>query len=306
MMKTLYFAKINLNTEELFKVYNGDNLLLENKNNNLALSIKQGLKYTKVNEFKNNGEIIKTEEKFEFGSIERTTIDGELLIVGDLIKTSKLYAGKFNKDTKIKEVRPIDNDEIIRFVFYPKYEMVSYSCTRRFGYKVFVEAFEELINKISEVDKYVVTIQTNGVSLDNLKKDLKKINNIKQLSIETVVPNPTPKLEKEILKGKERLKNYEEGRITRKKIILESNSEQGVELNSKEISDELSEINNIHSALGLEDATAKGYVIVIATSKSGQVYNTNNEDVIKHKIKSIDSMYELAGEVKKIIEKVFK
>lgn len=306
MSKTLYFAKININSESTFKILKGQETV-EKIMSKLSDKIQNNIKYTYTIENVVKGETITKTQEFSFTGINKVEIDSELMIVGGVVKTAKVNINNINKTTGEKVTQSFDSDEVVNFCFYPKKEIVAYYCAQKFGHTTFVYAFEGLINKAFTKENFKVSKLTNGVSLDDIKGSLQRIKNIKTLQIDIIPPNPPRDIiEKLEAYGEIKIKSYESGRITERSTIFKSSYGTGLDTTSEEISKELDDATAIHSKISVETATKNGYVSVLAINDKGTEYNTNTEKAVKQRMSdSIVGDNSFAKFIKGIIEKIF-
>ena len=289
MGKTIYFAKININDDKVFKLYDGS-ITVKDIMTKLSVAISNGISYKRLINYTIDGEEQVEEQDFAFTAINKLEEEVSDVLVGGVIKTSKIYRNKVDNKTGDKTTTAVDNDEIIQFCFYPEKEIVAFDSTKRFGYQTFCRAFEGLLSKASMLNDedntcFKVSLLTKGVSLDNIKNELRKIKNIETIKIDIIPPNPNQDILDAIKKNAEKqLKNMEEGRITEKSIVFKSRDKRGLNPESEEIVNELNNISAIHSKLEVEDSIANGYVEVEAKSSDGSIYNTNDSKIIKHRL----------------------
>lgn len=290
MSRTLYFSKININSSKIYDIYDG-RISIEQVMRRLFLDMKNEINYKRTISYIKKGETCVEEYNFYTTGINKFDNDPNDVLVGGIIKTSKIFVNNIDKKTGEKKTKALDSDELAGFCFYPTKEIVSFYTTNRFGYQDFCHAFEGLLNNCAkkqddnDSDYFKVKLLTNGVSLDNIKEDLKKLKNIETLRIDIIPPNPNNDLIKAIRKNaEERLKGMEVGRIAEKSILFKSRDLRGLNSESKEISDELDNMTAIHTRLSTEESTRNGYVEVEAVSNDGTVYNTNNTKIIKYRM----------------------
>ena len=284
MSKTLYFAKININSESTFKSYKGE-ADLDKIMYKLGEKIKNNIKYVNTIEKIVDNETKVTEELLEFTGINQLEIDSKKIVVGNIVKSAKVFVNNVNKSTGEIVTSAVDNDEIVKFCFYPSEEIVAFYSANRFGYQKFKECFEVLINKCYDDEFFKVSLMNSGLSIENIKESLKKIKNIEELKIDIIPPNPGKKLMKHLKENAEKkIKSMESGRITEQTISFRSNYPYGLETESEEIDKAIYELTSIHTKLSLEESTKKGYVNIEARSKSGEIYNTDNNKLLKYKI----------------------
>ncbi|AGF54767.1 hypothetical protein HMT_3 [Clostridium phage HM T] len=289
MSKTLYFSKVSINSSKIYEIYDGVETP-QNVMKKLFSDMKNGKNYKNVITRILNGDTRVEEYNFYLTGINKFDNDPSDVLVGAVIKTSKIFINNIDKETGKKKTKAFDSDELSGFCFYPTKEIVCFYTTNRFGYKEFCNAFEGLLNSCSMDDSqngeyFKVKLLTNGVSLDNIKDDLKRLRNIETIRINIIPPNPNGDLLKAIREdAEERLKDMGMGRISEKSILFKSRDLRGLNSESKEISEELDKMSAIHTKLSTEESTSNGYVEVEAVSMDGTVYNTNNTKIIKYRM----------------------
>jgi len=311
MSTTLYFSKININSH-IFEIYKKPSKLKQILNL-LLINIEDDIEYKKEDLITlDDGQTISQDATYRFSSINK--LDGEFdkTIVGSIIKSSKLFAKEIDKETNEIKVKSIHNDEIIQFYFDLFKETVAFYTTNRFGYMDFNHVFKELIGKSMEKTgtdySFEVSLLREGLNLDNIKQELKKIGKIEILTIKIIPPNPDDGFLDEIHRnGEEYLNMINDGNVTNTSIILTSKAPQGLKLDSKIVNSELDKINMIHSNLTAEEAIKKGYATVDATSKGGRLYSTNNNKPIKNTLEENDmqSILDYAKACKKAVQSLF-
>lgn len=116
---TMYYAKINLNSSQIFDVYDGKIELIDILKM-LTDSISEDIKHTRV-VMKNNVQIYKATYRFE--EIEKD--NNNLYVYGALIKESNLYVNQRNRNNKRIKV-PVLNEERIQFFMDLKREAIAY------------------------------------------------------------------------------------------------------------------------------------------------------------------------------------
>lgn len=312
MMRTLYFAKINIS--QIYEVYKEETTIKQIMDK-LFICIKDKVEVEKVIERQKDGDAIIETHKFSFSGINRMDNYPSEGLVGSIIKSHQIYIKQINKETGEKKVFPVDNDEVIEFYFSPYDEIVTFYTANKFGYLQICEAFELLINECSKSmygdlkESFKVSMLTNGVSIDEIKKDLKNFGPIQELSIRIIPPNPMNKTLKHLKENTEKkLKDYQESRITEEISIFKSEYVGGLDTSSEEIENKLDNAIGFHSKITSEEMTGNGYVKVVATSRTGQEYNTDAKQVVK--VRAEDS--EMIGDVnfasscRKFVKSIFK
>lgn len=289
MSTTFYYSKINLESH-INEVYKG-NLNLKTILNLITDRMNDGIECER-------NEIIMTEEgeleinaKYNFGSLQKLGGDKNYAVAGYLYKEAPVYLQTLDKNTKTLKKHAEDNTEAITFFFDVQNEKVMYHRTKRFGHKEFNIAFEMLINECLKNDGITFRVDSlmDSMKLDEIKTELKKLGTLQMVEIDIKAPNPSGDLLDKITKnGEEYLEDFKSGNITERSVILKSKSEQGLNLDSDVINQELDKIGSIHSALEADEAIKNGYVEVSAEAKNGRTYTTKEGKPLTKKLKGSD------------------
>lgn len=295
----IYFSKMNLNSH-IFEVYEHEN---PKKKLNYILQkvynlIRDGLSYEETvigqdNEGNNHEQKI----TYKLAQVNSMIDQSNLSIYGKLVKNSVLFVKKLEDSGEIT-VKPIDYDEIVDFYFDVEKEVIAYNTANRFGYVDINNAFQKIINQAfknkllteknfkSEVPIFVkMNSVKEGLSIEGLKKELKKLGRITELSLEIIPPNSPEKYTENMKEnGKEYLEELKRARVTQRKVVFESRDEAGLQIDDEMINNEIELIDNIHLNLSSETAIRNGYVVVEGTKNDGTKFTTNKHKPQKAKI----------------------
>ena len=155
---------------------------------------------------------------------------------------------------------------------------------------------EEAIKIVNEAEKEV-------------KEELLKIDDLSQLKINIIPPNPNKELLSKIRSSAEtQLEEMTEANLTGESIIFESDAPGGLKIGSKIIDEKLSRVESLHTHLTGQDAIRNGYLKVSAKSKSGRSYSSNDREPVKDKIQLDEGDYkiEFANRCFNKLKSVFK
>lgn len=292
----LYFGKFNLISGPLFEVYNGKTKMHDIMLN-VLLSIQDGISYEKEVKFKpdDGEEVLKEEIIYKISIREKT----DTYVQGYLYKNSKIYFKNFNEATKQFVTKSVRNDEGVEFYFDVFSEMVGYYTANRLGHKEFREAFCNVINKAVEKYDYEFELKpyTKGLSLDEIKNDLKSMGALKSITIKYHIPNPGEEMLKKIAQDGEGIENFKKANLAKKSVLLTSANKQGINVDSEEVNKELNQIESIHSSMDAKTATKNAYVQIDATSFSGINMSTLQKRPVKREIGNIIEFAEACAEV---------
>lgn len=295
---TIYFAKINLISDHIYKVYN-DELKMRDILLNVLINFNSDLhweeEYTYIGE---DGAQHTNTISYSVYVKDKT----DSIIRGRLDKESKLFYKEKNPLTNELESKSISNTDAIEFYFDVFSEMVGYNTSNRFGHKKFLKVFSEILNQASlkgqqnylfEVNRY-----TNGINMDNLYKELKNIKNIQKLLFSFKPVNPdTDTLMSIQNNGLDKLEEFEEANLSSKSILLTSASKLGLNIDSKVITETIEEANSLHRDIPIERATRNGYVKIEAIGRDGITRSTEDRAPVKKSIKRMAEFEKACQEV---------
>ncbi len=292
----LYFGKLNLVSGQLFEVYN-KKMSMHDIMFNVLTTIQDGASFKKEFKFQtDDGEEVYVEEiKYNIAIKEKT----DTYIQGYLYKNSKVIIKNFNRVTKQLDHKRVDNDEGVEFYFDVFAEMVGYYTANRLGHKEFREAFCGILNKTMKKYEYVFELEpyTEGLSLDEIKSDLRNLGTLQRIEIKYHIPNPGDEILERIQNNGEKLENYKKANLAKKSILLSAASKSGINMDSEEVNKELDEIENMHSSMDAKVATKNAYVEVNATNYNGVTMSTKEKKPIKKEIKNIIDFKEACADV---------
>lgn len=280
MSTTLYYGKINLNSDHIFKVYEKPDLLKETLLK-LKNSIKDGVVYKYTQIYK--GEEVKINH-YVFSDVDKLD-DG---IYGKVVKKAPIFANQTDEKGKLKKIA-VDNEEIISFYFDVEREIVAFYTTNRFGYSEFCKAFASLITKsineeyTQEVFGFEVSLINNNLNMKEIQSSLKELGALEEITIDIIPPNPDEELLNELEKNmdKIRLKDYKTGNVTGRRSSLKSTSSTGLVIDSEIVKQELASVYDICPEITAEDAIKKGYATIEAKNTDGRTFSTNDKKPIK-------------------------
>jgi len=295
MSVTLFFAKLNLVSDDLFKLYDNPKMKKE-ISYALSCAISSNTKWEKENIFLDDaGELHST--IIEYSARIVRIDDSSKYFEGWLYKKSRLYYKVLDEVTGLLVQQHTDNTEGIRFVLDISHGYIGYNTSARFGYKEFLEAFVNLVNVGEESCgydfRYNIGICTSGINLDDIRQNLCNIGKIQELRIRMQPPNPSDDL---LDKLQERcdgvVQELKTANVTEVEMFYSSKGTGGINLSSPYIAERIEDIQGLHSALPVEESTKKGYVTVTATSISGQKYSSGDAKPIKKIVSSLEDVFD--------------
>lgn len=301
MSITVYFGKVNLISEHIYKIYSGE-LEIREILNDILVNFQHGMRHQEENIYiGEDGQQHSNIIKYSVYIREKT----DTYIRGRVDKESKLVYKEKDPITEELLSKTIANTDAVEFYFDVFREMVGYNTSFRFGHKKFLEIFSIMLNQAAknagkeyyfEVDRY-----TNGIDINNLYEELKKVEGIQKLTFTYKPVNPDTELLNSIINnGKDRLAEYEEANLSSKSILFTSTSKLGLNINSDLIKESMNEVDNLQRDLSAKKATKNGYIKVEVIGKDGITRSTENAAPIK---RTIHKITELAKACEDVIRK---
>ena len=263
MSMTLYFAKLNLVSDNIFELYDNPN-----QRNAISRALYEAINANKIWEKENlfidaNGEQRSTITEYSTHILR--VDDTYSYIEGWLYKKSKLYYKTLNSMTNTLVQQSTENTEGNRFALDLKHGFVGYNTSARFGYKEFIEAFENIIN----------------------------LGEIKELKIRMQAPNPSDELLDDLQRRCDGLvKEFKDANVTELEFFYSTKGASGIDLTAPLIDEKINDIQGLHSGLPVEESTKKGYVSVEATSTTGRKYTSGDSKPIKRIINGIEDFFD--------------
>lgn len=295
MNMTLYFAKLNLISDDIFRLYD-DPKQKDSISYALYEAIESHQQWKKENVFfDDNGEAHTT--VIEYSAHILRTDNTNSYLEGWLYKKSKLYYKTLDDSTDTLVQRSTENIEGNRFTLDINHGLVGYNTSARFGYKEFIEAFVNTVNLGEAAQKYDyrynMSLCVSGISLENIKKELTSIGRIRELKIRMQPPNPSEDLLDDLQKRCDGLvKDFRDANVTELELFYSTKGSSGIDLSAPLVREKNNDIQGLYSGLAVEDSTKKGYVSVEATSTRGRKYSSGESKPIKRVIDGIESFFD--------------
>lgn len=291
---TLYFAKLNLASEEIYRIYKDPKKHIELRFA-LSESLRRECQWDKESFFMGD-DGIPVVQTVEY-KLHTLAIDEDISYAeGWVYKKSTLRYNSLIEETRELIAKNVENTEAIRFYFDLEHEFVGYNTTNRFGYKEFLDAFIHIINHGLDGFEpemfFTISLCSKGLGLEDIKEALGEIGKIKELQFRIQPPNPAQELLDKLQElGEGRLENMDQANVTRMDVTFQSTGESGLNLTSSLIEDELNKLQGIHQALPPEEANKNGYIKVTAVSKSGRKFSSEEAKPFKKVINDIVSEF---------------
>lgn len=295
MSITLYFAKLNLISGDVFDLYN-DPKQKDNISFVLYEAVKSNTHWSKENIFFDDaGEPHSTTIEYSIHILR--TDETVANIEGLLYKKSRLYYKTLDNATNTLVQNFTENTEGNRFTIDLNHGFVGYNTSARFGYKEFVEAFENIINLAEEnleYDyRYRMSLCVSGINLEQIKEELHNIGNIKELRIRMQPPNPSDQILDSLQKRCDGIvKDLRDANVTEVDLFYSTKGRAGIDLKASLINERIEDIQGLYSGLSVEESTQKGYVSVEATSTTGRKYASGESKPIKRIIEDVGEFFD--------------
>lgn len=297
MSTAIYFGKVNLVSSQIGDVLYNTNSLRSILSSVLA-ALKDNVTYTYTFSKQIDNQFVTDDIEYSISIKEKN--DTELQ--GYLHKKSYLYYKDFDKGKKEIISRKVENTESSEFYYNVFQEMVGYQRTQRFGYKEFLSGFEGILNsacKAANLDySFTVNQYTEGLNLDDLRKELQGGQQIQKLKIKYQIPNPDTDTLKEIQQNPEKtINDFKSANLATKYVTYQAFTNTGLNISSPLIEEELKNIDNIHSKIDAKKAMQNGYVEVETTNIQGITKSTaDTRPIVKH-IDNISEFKKAASDV---------
>lgn len=298
MSTALYFGKVNLVSSQIGDVLCNSSSF-RSILQNVLMALKDDVTYTYTGIKQLDDKTITEDIEYSLSIKEKT--DSELQ--GYLHKRSYLHYKDFDKNNKEIISRKIENTESSEFFYDIFREMVGYQRTLRFGYKEFLSGFEGILNsacKNARLDySFTVNQFTEGLKIDDLRRELRNDHNIQKLKIKYQIPNPDDETLKKIqLDPEKTISDFKTANLSTKYVTYQSFSNSSLNITSDLIEVELQNIDSMHSKISAEKAIQNGYVVVETTNINGVKKSTaDTRPMIRH----IDNISELKDAASSVI-----
>lgn len=298
----IYYSKINLITDHIFKVYEKKDELRKILGILLG-DLRQGIFYEQEEEqIELNGSIVKNTTRYNLMTREKT----DEYIYGIIYKRSKIHYKDINLSTGNIEPRSVQNVEAIQFYFDVFKETVGFYTTKRFGYQEFNRAFSGIINTCLEKNgrdfRFETVLRTEGMDINEIIEQLGKISKIRELKLKFQPPNPDEDMLDKIQESGEKfVSEMEDANVTGMSFVFNSKGNLGLNIQSKMIQENLEDIRNLSYLVDDKKAIGRGYISVEAVGIDGKKYTTADQRPVKTIINKVEDFKEACKAVIKAI-----
>lgn len=282
----LYFSKINLESVQLLEMYKKEELLVEMKKAIVSFLETDTVYEVEGCYIDEDGErhIFTTKYRISVG------IKKEDYISGYVYKTATIYYKVMNENTLKIESHSQPTIEDVKFYYDVNREIVGFHTRNRFGRQEFNQAFKGILNKCMEQGgvslRFDVNLYNEGLEIDEIESELKKISNIKKLEFRYKLPNPADdhlleELDEKLTDVAEDLQNANANSMS---VIFDSDGGAGLNIESSEIKKNFGRIGMLTRGVSAVYAIKNGYARVKATDKNGKIYTTEEQKPVKREI----------------------
>lgn len=289
MSAVLYCSKLNLVSGHIFEVYKDESML--HKILDILLSdISSSTVYEVDNEFiAEDGTVVRNTVTYKISILEKQYDH----VHGYLCKDSQIYYKTFDENSKELIRHSIPYTEAVQFYFDVHKEAIVFHTASRLGYQEFNNAMTGLFNKMMENAnrefRFEVVLRTEGLSLVEIEDELKRIDNIYELTFRFQPPNAGSETLKRIKENGEKfIDTMENANVTRVSTVFSTKGGRGLNLDSELIRENIDKIKGINSVTGERDSISKGYIAVDAVDAHGKKYTTADSKPLKTVISSLD------------------
>lgn len=283
----VYFSKVSLDSTNVYNIQKDPDQYIVVANS-IFSALNSDLSYTDSRIYiDSNGESGIEEVNYSIKIINKD----EISIEGVIYKTSYLYAKSVNKETNEIVTKPVPNTEDIKFYYDVIHEYIGFHIRNRFGRNQFNKAFTKMLNFAMEKNNFpysfYVETYSAGITLDNLKNELKKKKDLKKLVLTFQPVNPDDEVRQLLADAGDEyntLRKMEEANATYKSIVYEAKGLGCLNTESQIIQEDLNSIEQVHSALNTKTMTQRGYVKIDTTDSQGTFDTTSETSPFKRKI----------------------
>ena len=285
----IYYSKINLITDHIYKVYDDKELL--RKILSIVLGDMQAGVYFEQVEDKidDTGNLVKNKIRYNLMIRKKT----DEYIYGVVYKRSRIYYKDIDPVTGEINPQSVKSVEAVEFYFDVYKETVGFYTTNRFGYQEFNHAFSGIINSCMERNnrefRFDSALRTEGLDITEIFEQLRKIDKITELKLRFQPPNPDEELLDNMEQSGEKVvSQMEDANVTGMSFVFNSKGNLGLNLESKMIQENLNDIKNLSNMVDDKKAIGKGYIAVEAIGANGKKYTTADKKPLKTMIEKVE------------------
>lgn len=290
----IYFSKINLTTTKLFELYK-DETVHQDMIKSILSFMRNGVTYKIVDPYIDENDEIKeiiTNYKLSLG------MKNEEYISGVIYKDTRILCKKVNEQTQKIETYTVPTIEDVKFYFDVIHEIVGFHTRSRFGFQEFNQAFAEILNQCMKENKlelrFELSLYNEGMNIEEISEELRKISNIKKLIFNFKLPNPADDNMLDELRDNmsDLTEEMKDANAHSMSVIFDSNGDIGLNVGAKEIQTNISKVGTINQGISDKLAIQNGYASVKAITKTGKIFTTEEKKPIKREIYDEENFFE--------------
>lgn len=177
---------------------------------------------------------------------------------------------------------------------------------QKFGKNMVNDAFAGLLNECAKKEGYTysfyVESYNEGMTLEEIKSEIKLEKNIKELTITYRPANPDEAIIDAIQEAR-RSELIRESNATERSIIYKAKGKMGINGAAQVIQDDLDRLAELNEGIAMEDMTKRAYIIVKSVNDRGEVKSTTDSKPFTRRLKEGGNF---VGEAKKGVERILR
>lgn len=301
MTRTLYFSKISLNSQEVYELE--DNYEFRFKlTNDIFYMLKHDSSYVDSYIYTDDDNNEHTGNIIYNLSIKNKDDSG---IYGVIYRNSNVFVKQKDENGELKSL-PVDNTEDVEFYYDVLHEYIAFVTRQKFGKNMVNDAFAGLLNECAKKEGYTysfyVESYNEGMSIEEIKSEIKSEKNIKELIITYRPANPDEAIINTV-KGAKQSELIRESNATERSIIYKAKGKMGIDGAATVIQEDLNRLAELNEDIPIEEMTKRGYAIVRSVNDKGEVKSTTDSKPFIRRIKDCE---DFVGEAKKGIMQILR
>ena len=272
MSRTLYFSKVSLDSQEVFKLV--DNYEYRYKlTSDIISMLKPDIEfidpYSYIDE---DGEVHSGEVKYTLSIKSKD----DATVYGYLDRTTSLFVKQRDEEGVLK-ARPVEDTEAVEFYYDVLHEYIAFDTRKRFGKNMFNDAFGKLMNHCAKQEglsySFYLGSYNKGMSIAEIQEAIQKDKHIKELIITYRPANPDEKL---IKKAKEASESdrIKASNATERSIIYKAKGKNCIDGGAPVIQEDLRKLVELNEGIEIEEMTQFSYAEIKSVNEKGDVKST--------------------------------
>lgn len=275
MARTLYFCKVSLDSQEVFEYREQDNNITARVTNDILAMINAETVFCDKYSYKDeNGKTHEGEIKYSLNIREKD----DTSIYGVLYRNSTIFAKQMDDNGELKSY-PVDNTEDVEFYYDVLREYIAFVTRRKFGKRMFIDAFEKILNNCSKTNcftySFYLALYNEGMTIEEIKESISKDKNIKELIITYRPANPDSGIIKKVQEANKR-ELILETNATERSIIYKAKGKICIDGSAKVIQEDIESLARMNDGIDIKELTKRGYASVRSVNENGDVKSTTD------------------------------